>query len=120
MTSFYRGPTETQSYDRSLPQRAWAMEAVPSGASFSSMQMVEALVDSSKKRSIMVYQIHHIHRTLPMLGTSPGDTCGFPPLKQAHIGQSGLHGSGCQFTGFGWTTGFTGPGDGHDNWNPDP
>jgi hypothetical protein len=25
------------------------MEAVPSGASFSSMQMVEALVDSSKK-----------------------------------------------------------------------
>jgi hypothetical protein len=30
----------------------------------------------------------------------------FLPLKQAHSGQSGLHGSGCQFTG---------PGDGHYN-----
>ena len=96
------------------------MEAVPSGASFSSMQMVEALVDSSKKRSITVYQIHHIHRTLPMLGTSPGDTCGFLPLTEnkqilVNLGSMGQAGDG-NYNSVWYSYNV----DTCDNWNPDP
>ena len=116
MTSFYRGPTETQSYDpcRSVPEQWRRSPAVLPSHQCKWWKPWSIVL---KKRSVMAYQIHHIHRRLPMLVTSPGDTCGFlisaiktstywsiwAPWVRLPVHRAR-----------GWSLQFC------DNWNPDP